>query len=61
MFKSRKRYEIPGVDHLNQLVETRASRERTENNRFIISTVICVISAVASIVAAVASILSLLS
>lgn len=61
MRESKKRYYIPGVDTINQLVETPASRERTDRNRFIISTVICVISAVAAIVAAVASVLALIS
>lgn len=61
MRKSKKRYHITGVDEINQLVETPASRERTDRNRFIITTVICVISAVAAVVAAVASVLAILA
>lgn len=56
---SKKQYYIPGVDEFNQLVETPASRERTEKRRFIITTVVCVISAVAAVIAAVASILAI--
>lgn len=55
---SKKRYYVPGIDQLNQLVETPASRERTERNRFLISLVISIVSAFAAIVAAVASILA---
>lgn len=61
MRKSKKQYYMPGVDELNQLVETPASRERTDRNRFIITTVICVISAVAAVVAAIASVIALLA
>lgn len=53
---SKKRYYNPSTDQLNQLVETPASKERTEKRRFIITTVICVVSAIAAVVAAVASI-----
>ena len=56
---SKKQYYIPGVDAVNQLVETPASKERTEKSRFVVNTVICVISALAAVVAAVASVLSL--
>lgn len=56
---SKKRYYIPGVDVLNQLVETPASRERTDRTRFVINTVLCVVSAIAAVVAAVASVLAL--
>lgn len=52
-----KRYYIPGVDEVKQLVETPASKEKTERNRYIINTVVSIISAVAAIVAAVISIL----
>lgn len=56
----RKRsYYYPGIDNINQLVETPASKERTEQRRFIITTVICVVSAVAAVVAAIASIFAL--
>lgn len=61
MCKSHKRYYVQGVDELHQMVETPASREKTDRNRFIISTVICIISALAAIVAAVASVLALLA
>ena len=54
-----KSYYIPGVDELTQLVETPASRERTDRKRFVINTVLCVISALAAVVAAVASVLAL--
>lgn len=58
---SKKRYYIQGVDEIHQLVETPASKERTELRRFIITTVIGAIAAVASIVAATASIIACLS
>lgn len=61
MGKSKKRYYIPGIDELHQMVETPASRERTDKNRFILNTAICIVSAVAAIVAAVASVLALLA
>lgn len=56
---SKKRYYIQGVDQLNQLVETPASKERTEKNRYVINTIISVISAVAAIIGAVASVIVL--
>ena len=55
---SRKKYYVTGVDELHQLVETPASKERTEKNRFVITLVISVIAALTSIVAAVFSVLS---
>lgn len=58
---SKKRYYIPGVDEIHQLVETPVSKERTELRRFIITTVIGTVAAVASIVAATASIIACLS
>ncbi len=61
MRKSKKCYYIPGVDQITQMVETPASRERTDRNRFVITTVICVVSAIAAVVAAVASVLALLA
>lgn len=61
MRKSEKRYYIPGVDEFTQMVETPASKERTDRNRFVLNTAICIISAVAAIVSAVASILALLA
>lgn len=57
---SKKRYYIPGVDELNQMVETPASKERTEKKRFVITLVISIIAAAASIVAAIASVISIL-
>lgn len=56
---SKKRYYIPGVDEVHQLVETPASKERTERSRFVINTAVCVISALAAVVAAIASVLAL--
>lgn len=53
---SKKRYYIPGIDNINQMVETPASKERTERNRFIINTVISAVAAVAAIVSLVVSI-----
>ncbi len=55
----KKKYYITGVDELNQLVETPASRERTERNRFVINTILTTVSAIAAIVAAVAAVISL--
>lgn len=55
----KKKYYITGVDELNQLVETPASRERTDRNRFVINTILTAVSAIASIVAAVAAVISL--
>ena len=55
----KKRYYIPGVDEINQMVETPASKERTEKKRFVITLVISIIAAVASIVAAIASVISI--
>lgn len=57
---SKKRYYIPGVDEPNQMVETPASKERTEKKRFVITLVISIIAAAASIVAAIASVISIL-
>lgn len=58
---SKKRYYIPGVDKINQMVETPASKEKTERNRFIITVVLSVISITLSAVAAIASVISCLS
>ena len=58
---SKKRYYIPEVDNIHQPVETPASKERTERNRFKITIIISIISAVASIVAAIASVIACLS
>lgn len=55
---SKKRYYAPGVDSFVQLVETPASKERTEKQRYWVNTIISVIAAVASIVAAVVSVLA---
>lgn len=54
-----KKYYVPGFDTLNQLVETPASKEKTDKERFIINTVISAISAVAAVVAAIVSIIAL--
>ena len=55
-----KLYYIPGVDELNQLIETPASRERTDRNRFIINTIISAISAVAAVAAVVAAVVTVM-
>lgn len=55
----KKKYYITGVDELNQLVETPASRERTDRNRFVVNTILTAVSAIAAIVAAVAAVISL--
>ncbi len=55
----KKKYYITGVDELNQLVETPASRERTDRNRFVINTILTAVSAIAAIVVAVAAVISL--
>lgn len=57
--KNEKKYYIPGLDEINQFVETPASRERTDRQRFLINTVLTTISAVAAVVAAIAAILAL--
>ena len=57
--ESDKRYYIPGIDEIHQLVETPASKEQTEKERFVITTILCAVSALAAVVAAVASILAL--
>lgn len=55
---SKKSYYLPGFDSVNQLVETPASKERTERNRFLINTIVSAVSAIAAIVAAVVAILA---
>ena len=55
----KREYYIPGIDEITQMVETPKSRERTENRRFVVTTVLCVVSAVAAVVAAVASIIAI--
>jgi len=55
---SKKKYYIPGLDQINQLVETPASRERTDRNRFIITTILASIAAVSGIVAAIAAVMT---
>lgn len=57
---SKKKYYIPGIDHLNQLVETPASKEKTEKRRFVINTIVSAVSAVAAILAAIVAILTYL-
>ena len=56
---NKKKYYIPGIDEINQLVETPASKQRTDRQRFLINTVLTAISAVSAIVAAVAAIIAL--
>lgn len=54
-----KRYELHKTeDGLNILVETEASKARTEKNRFLISVCISICSTVAAIVAAVFAVLA---
>ena len=55
---SKKRYYIPGVDRINPMEETPASKARSDLHWFIITTVISSIAAVAAIVAAVVSIMA---
>ena len=49
----KKKYFIPGHDELNQMVETPASREKTDKERFVISLSVSIVSAIAAILAAV--------
>nr|DAV05383.1 MAG TPA: hypothetical protein [Caudoviricetes sp.] len=58
--QSYKRYYTDTSTGFNQLVETPASKEKTEFRRFLVTAVISAVSAVAAIVAAVASVLSCL-
>lgn len=58
MYMSNKKYYVTGVDEIHQLVETPASKEKTEKNRFVITLVVSVVAALTSIVAAVFSVLS---
>lgn len=53
-----KKYYIPGVDEIHQLVETPASKEKTERKRYIVNTAISIVGAVTGIIAAVVSILA---
>lgn len=55
---SKKLYYVQGVDELHQMVETPASKERTEFKRFIINIAISTVSAIAAIVAAVVTIMA---
>lgn len=55
---SHKRYYIPGVDEIHQLVETPASKEKTDRIRFIVTVVVSALATVASVVAAVFSALA---
>ena len=50
---SYKRYYLPGVDETHQLVETPASKEKTDRIRFVVTVVVSVAATIASIVAAV--------
>ena len=50
---SYKRYYLPGVDEIHQLVETPASKEKTDRIRFVVTVVVSVAETIASIVAAV--------
>lgn len=55
-----KKYYVPRIDQLNQLVETPASKEKTEKRRFVINTIVSVISAVAAVFAAIFAVLTYL-
>ena len=55
---SKKRYYIPGIDRINELVETPSSKERTDRKRFVITTILAAVAAIASVVAAVVSIMA---
>lgn len=57
---SKKKYYISGVDEIHQLVETPASKEKTESRRFLINTIVSTVSAVAAIIAAIVAILAYL-
>lgn len=50
---------MPGFDEIKQLEETPASKQKIEEWRFNINTLISAISAFAAIIAAIASILAL--
>jgi len=54
----KKQYYMPGVDKLNQLVETPVSRMKTESRRFIVNTAITIVAAIAAIVAAIVAIMT---
>lgn len=53
-----KRYYIPGIDEINQLIETPRSREKTDFRRFLITSIIAGLSAVGAIIAAVFAVLT---
>lgn len=54
-----KRYELHRTEEgLNVLVETAASKARTEKTRFLITLIISLVSALAAVVAAVFAILA---
>lgn len=55
-----KKFYIPGMDKLNQMVETPASKEKTDFKRYIVNTIISIVSAVVAIVAAVVAIMTYL-
>lgn len=50
---SYKRYYLPGVDEIHQLVETPASKEKTDRIRFVVTVVVSVAATIEAIVAAV--------
>lgn len=56
----KKKYYIPSVDKLNQMVETPLSKEHTDTKRYIVNTAVSIVSAVAAIVAAVVAIMTYL-
>ena len=55
---SKKRYYIPGVDEFHQMVETPASKERTDFHRYLVTLTVSSVSAIAAIVAAIVAILT---
>lgn len=56
----KKHYYMQGVDEIHQLVETPASKEKTEQNRFVINTVISIVSAISATAGLIISILAYL-
>lgn len=58
--KPERKFYMPGFDEINQLEETPASKQRTEEWRFNVNTLISAISAVAAVIAAIAAVATLI-
>lgn len=58
--KPERKFYMPGFDEIKQMEETPASKQKTEEWRFNINTLISAISAFAAIIAAVASVVALI-